>query len=98
LGKIALTRRPNIIYVAHAHRRVGDIGRHRQQRAERLVLALDRLGVALPANPGRAKTNRELDNLFLAVQSLPDFDPLKFAKALQQFAAELSESAAGAGQ
>lgn len=61
------------------------------RRAERLVLALDRLSVALPEHGARTKSNRELDELFRAVQALPDFDPPKFAKLLQQFAAALSE-------
>src|SRR5439155_24027595 len=44
------------------------------RRAERLVLALDRLTLALPA----AKTdavNTALNQLFADAQSVPDFDP-----------------------
>lgn len=44
------------------------------RRAERLVLALDRLG----GGP-------EIEPLFKLVQSLPDFDPKNFAEALRRF-------------
>jgi hypothetical protein len=48
------------------------------RRAERLVLALDRLS----SNP---KLNQPLNALFADVQSLPDFDPNQFAKHLSEF-------------
>ena len=58
------------------------------RRGERLVLALDRLLAA----SDRAVENRldtEMKELFRLAQSLPDFDPAKFAAALEKFAAKL---------
>jgi len=61
------------------------------RRAERLVLALDRLLVARkgfrPSNSADANLNR----LFTLAQSLPDFDPSEFAEALSHFAKSLSK-------
>jgi hypothetical protein len=54
------------------------------RRAERLVLALDRLMLGLVSKTASPPANAELDALFEDVQSLPDFDPEKFAKDLQQ--------------
>lgn len=57
----------------------------REQRAERLVLGLDRLFKALHGNdpaPGSA----ELTALFDAVQDRNQFDPQAFAQKLQKFA------------
>jgi hypothetical protein len=51
------------------------------RRAERLVLALDRL-FAGGKNP---RADAELNQLFALAQSLPDFEPKKFAEALDQF-------------
>lgn len=52
------------------------------RRAERLVLALDRL-----VDPGNApEADAQLKNLFKLAQSIPDFDPAKFASALESFA------------
>jgi hypothetical protein len=49
------------------------------RRAERLVLALDRLAVAR-----QQKTlDAEIGRLFRLTQSLPDFDPKEFARALK---------------
>ena len=54
------------------------------RRAERLVMALDRV-----LKEGKAKAPEKaevkLDELFQQVQSLPDFDPTAFAKALAEF-------------
>lgn len=55
-------------------------------RAERLVLALDRLLAAQPAAERSAPASARLDELFRLVQSQPDFEPIKFAKALEVFA------------
>ncbi|HEY6227858.1 MAG TPA: multiheme c-type cytochrome [Verrucomicrobiae bacterium] len=55
------------------------------RRAERLVLALDRVSNPQPNSKGDA----ELKNLFALVQSIPDFNADKFARALDQFAAAL---------
>lgn len=53
------------------------------RRAERLVLALDRLLVATKWK--NQKANAALDRLFKLGQSLPDFDPTQFADALDDF-------------
>lgn len=53
-------------------------------RAERLVLALDRLVARPPARTSTASA--ELDGLFQRVQSRPDFDPAGFGTALEEFA------------
>jgi hypothetical protein len=55
-------------------------------RAERLVLALDRLLAALPAGERPADASARLDDLFRLVQSQPDFVPAKFSRALAAFA------------
>lgn len=61
------------------------------RRAERLVLALDRLFVscrsALPASPAEVNLNR----LFRQVQSLPEFNSPEFADALNQISHSLDE-------
>jgi hypothetical protein len=56
------------------------------RRAERLVLALDRLTAA----EGHHKAEAELNALFKLAQSLPDFDPKAFAAALEKFSAALT--------
>ncbi len=56
------------------------------RRAERLVLALDRL---LAAENNR-QADAELNQLFKLAQSLPDFDPLAFAAALEKFSAAVT--------
>src|ERR1051325_2191440 len=50
------------------------------RRAEPLVLALDRVSNPQPNSKGDA----ELKNLFALVQSIPDFNADKFARALDQ--------------
>lgn len=57
------------------------------RRAERLVLALDRL---IAKSPKAAKSDASLNHLFEAVQSLPDFDPAKFAALLKEFHTRVS--------
>jgi hypothetical protein len=59
-------------------------------RAERLVLALDRLLAATPAAQRPAGASAELDRLFRLAQSQPDFDPAAFAGELGRFASTLS--------
>jgi hypothetical protein len=54
------------------------------RRAERLVLALDRLMLGLVDKSASPLVNAVLDALFEDVQSLPEFAPEKFAKDLQQ--------------
>lgn len=61
------------------------------RRAERLVLGLDRLVMALP-DAEAARFKSEMDELFRAVQSIPDFDAGKFASSLQAFASRLSST------
>jgi hypothetical protein len=58
------------------------------RRAERLVLGLDRL---LEASDKKLKSalDADLNELFSLVQSLPDFDPAKFADALNRFSIKL---------
>ena len=59
------------------------------RRAERLVLALDRLVVALPELKNNEPVQSSLNQLFKLSQSVPDFDPKQFADALQKFSAAL---------
>jgi hypothetical protein len=55
------------------------------RRAERLVLALDRLVPELPGARTNSAVNQSLNKLFADAQSLPDFDPNQFAKDLNTF-------------
>lgn len=61
------------------------------RRAERLVLALDRL---LAAGPGiaAAPASTRLNSLFKRAQSLPDFDAAAFAAAMDDFAREVGSA------
>ena len=54
------------------------------RRAERLVMGLDRLVLA-SGNKFKLALDSELNELFSLVQSLPDFNPAKFADALERF-------------
>ena len=56
------------------------------RRAERLVLALDRLLAA----ENNHQADAELNQLFKLAQSLPDFDPKTFATALEKFSAAVT--------
>jgi hypothetical protein len=58
-------------------------------RAERLVLALDRLLASLPANQRPRPASDALDRLFQLSQSTPDFVSADFAAALEKFDQEL---------
>jgi hypothetical protein len=58
------------------------------RRAERLVLALDRLTAPLDKTT-LAKLEPDLKELFALAQSLPDFTPERFVKALEAFAKKL---------
>ena len=60
------------------------------RRAERLVLALDRLVTALPEYKNNEPVQSSLNQLFKLAQSVPDFDPKQFADALQEFSAALA--------
>jgi len=55
------------------------------RRAERLVLALDRLVTGLDNAAPDPGLSRGLDRLFDDAQSLPDFDPNQFADHLKEF-------------
>jgi len=55
------------------------------RRAERLVLALDRLTAGLDATKTNAAVNQALNKLFADAQSLPDFNPIQFANDLNTF-------------
>ncbi len=54
------------------------------RRAERLVLALDRLATHAKV---RAEGGKQIDTLFALTQSLPDFDPNRFAVELEKLSA-----------
>jgi Cytochrome c554 and c-prime len=60
------------------------------RRAERLVLALDRLVAALPEYKNNEPVQSSLNQLFKLAQSIPDFDPKKFAEALSNLAVGLN--------
>ena len=60
------------------------------RRAERLVLALDRLVAALPELKNNVPVQSSLNQLFKLAQSIPDFDPKQFADALEKFSAALA--------
>ena len=55
------------------------------RRAEGLVLALDRLVTGLGSAAADPSLSRALDRLFDDTQSLPDFDPNRFADNLKEF-------------
>jgi hypothetical protein len=55
------------------------------RRAERLVLALERLTLGLHTARTNSMVNASLNKLFADAQSLPDFDPNQFAKDLNEF-------------
>ena len=61
------------------------------RRAERLVLALDRLVATLPELKNNAPVQAALNQLFQLAQSVPDFDPKQFAAALEKFSAALPQ-------
>jgi hypothetical protein len=63
------------------------------RRAERLVLALDRLVLASDKKL-KQSLDAELNELFSLVQSLPDFDSQKFAETLERFSVKLAENLA----
>jgi hypothetical protein len=60
------------------------------RRAERLALALDRLGKALPPERFSAAASADVDELFKLAQSVPDFDPAAWARTLERLAGKLS--------
>ena len=60
------------------------------RRAERLVLALDRLVAALPELKNNEPVQSSLNQLFKLAQSVPDFDPKQFTDALQKFSKTLA--------
>jgi Cytochrome c554 and c-prime len=60
------------------------------RRAERLVLALDRLVAASPELKNNGPVQSSLNQLFKLAQSIPDFDPKQFAGALEKFSDALA--------
>ena len=58
------------------------------RRAERLVLALDRLTIS--AN-GKSSLEPELNQLFKLAQSIPDFNPAEFSTTLENFLRKLDQ-------
>jgi hypothetical protein len=61
------------------------------RRAERLVLALDRLSGCCGKRSPTGAAEFQLDRLFNQVQSAPDFDNRQFGEALRQFFKSLDE-------
>ena len=61
-------------------------------RAERLVLALDRLLAALPQSDRPPGASAHLDRLFRLAQSQPDFLPADFANELDAFSRALDRT------
>ncbi len=59
------------------------------RRAERLVLALDRLVTARPELKSNQPVQSGLNRLFQLAQSIPDFEAKPFAEALETFSAAL---------
>ncbi|HEY1662584.1 MAG TPA: multiheme c-type cytochrome [Verrucomicrobiae bacterium] len=59
------------------------------RRAERLVLALDRLLTAQRNFPPGSVCDADLNQLFKLTQSAPDFDAAQFTRVLKQFAVAL---------
>ncbi len=66
-------------------------GHSQARRAERLVLALDRLFISRKASLSAGLADADLNRLFDLSQSIPDFDASKFAAALNQFSRRLAE-------
>jgi Cytochrome c554 and c-prime len=64
------------------------------RRAERLVLGLDRLLAGLQGSKTNSAVEADLNELFKAVQSLPDFRPADFARQLTQFREQLKATKA----
>jgi hypothetical protein len=62
------------------------------RRAERLVLALDRLVAALPELKNNEPVQSALNRLFKLAQSIPDFDSTKFAAVLEDFSRALPQA------
>ena len=78
--------------LAATHAEFADTSVDRTQqacRAERLVLAFDRLLAALPAAARPPGASARLDALFARSQSIPDFAPAAFARELEAFAQTL---------
>jgi hypothetical protein len=67
------------------------MGQGQARRAERLVLALDRLWVASKKIQRAGSADTELNRLFKLVQSLPEFEAAKFAEVLNRFSRSLDE-------
>ena len=62
------------------------------RRAQRLVLALDRLSNAVNNQTPGAPKNPALNQLFVDVQSRADFQPSRFAEHLKSFRATIDQS------
>ena len=62
------------------------------RRAERLVLALDRLVAAIPELKNNQPVQSALNQSFKLAQSIPDFDSTKFATALMDFSRALAQA------
>ena len=66
-------------------------GQWQARRAERLVLALDRLSASRKKSQQARAADTDLNRLFKLVQSLPEFNAAKFVEALNQFSHSLEE-------
>jgi len=66
-------------------------GHAQARRAERLVLALDRLLISRKTSGSTSAANSELNRLFTLAQSIPDFDASEFAAALNHFSRLLAD-------
>lgn len=88
----AADTRPALVRLANTHAEFSDTqisALAHACRAERLVLALDRLIAASAAGEVPPGVSAKLDRLFRLVQSQPDFAPAGFARELAAFAALL---------
>jgi len=86
LSRTALTRLAGT--VAEFSQPEAAAGELPARQAERLVLALDRLLLAQNQINSAAETS--LNQLFKQAQSVPDFEPARFAVTLNQFAAAIN--------
>ena len=66
-------------------------GQWQARRAERLVLALDRLSASRKKSQQARAADTDLNRLFKLVQSLPEFNAAKFVEALNQFSHSLEQ-------
>jgi hypothetical protein len=61
------------------------VGQSQARRAERLVLAVDRLLISRKDSQSADRADTDLNRLFKLAESIPDFDASEFGAALNQF-------------